>query len=132
MKTNSKKIFLHVAAICLLLMATAANSLSAQNSMKTSEERASMITQKMKERLSLSDGQLKSVQEINLKYAKINEQTLTDAGNKLSKAKKLKSSMSAKDDELKKVLNKDQYAEYKKMADEMKQQMREQFKQMKN
>ena len=132
MKTNSKKIFLHVAAICLLLMATAANSLSAQNSMKTSEERASMITQKMKERLSLSDGQLKSVQEINLKYAKINEQTLTDSGNKLSKAKKLKSSMSAKDDELKKVLNKDQYAEYKKMADEMKQQMREQFKQMKN
>lgn len=132
MKTNSKKIFLHLAAICLFLMATAANSLSAQNSMKTPEERASMITEKMKERLSLNDGQLNTVQEINLKYAKINEQTLTGSCNKLSKAKKLTSSLSAKDEELKKILNKDQYVEYKKMADEMKQQMREQFKQMKN
>lgn len=132
MKTNSKKIFLNVAAICFFLMATAANSLSAQNNMKTPEERASMVTQKMKERLFLTDGQLQSVQEINLKYAKINEQTLTGSGSKLSKAKKLKSSLSAKDEEFKKVLNKDQYAEYKKMADEMKQQMREQFKQMKN
>ncbi len=41
----------------------------------------------MKERLSLNEGQLKTVQEINLKYAKINEQTLTDSESKLSKAK---------------------------------------------
>jgi hypothetical protein len=132
MKTNSKKIFLNVAAICLLVMVFTTNSLLAQSSMKTSEERAALITEKMKERLSLNDGQLKKIQEINLRYAKINEQTLTGSGNKLSKAKKLKSSMSAKDEEFKKVLDKDQYAEYKKMADEMKQQMREQFKQVKN
>ncbi len=132
MRTNSKKIFLHVAAICLLLMGSTTNSLFAQDSMKTQEERASMITEKMKERLSLNDGQLKTVQEINLKYAKMNEQTLAGPESKLSKAKKLKSSLSAKDEEFKKVLDKEQYAEYKKMADETKRQIRKQFKQMKN
>ncbi len=44
MKTNSKKIFLHLAAICLLLMASTTNSLLAQSEMKTPEERALMIT----------------------------------------------------------------------------------------
>ncbi len=85
------------------------------------EERAQMKTDRMKEKLSLTDEQAKSVYEINLKYAKSHtEMRVKDKEVKQAKKEAWKASKTQQDAELKSVLNDEQYA---KMQEQRKEQM---------
>ncbi len=95
---------------------------------KTPEERASMLTDKMKKDLNLTDDQYKSVYDINLKYAKQNEEAFKNAQSKDEKIKIIKASEEAKDQELKGVLTDDQYTKYQLMKDQMKENAKNKIK----
>lgn len=83
----------------------------------TPEQRAQRQTAQMKKQLSLSADQETAVASINLKYAR-QAQTLMDGGNRDRGAmKQARTMMAGKDDELKKVLNDDQYKKYDELKD---------------
>ncbi|MCI1647260.1 MAG: DUF4890 domain-containing protein [Bacteroides sp.] len=92
--------------------------------MRTPEERAKMLTEKIKEALSLNETQEKTVYDINLKYAKQNQEVMTSDGDRAEKMEKMRSLQDAKNGELKKVLTEDQYKKYEKMLEEMRPQGR--------
>lgn len=83
------------------------------------EERAKMITQRMKEELKLNADQEKKVSEINLKYAKKNQEA-RKAGNEAEVKKAMDVNNTARDGEFKKILTADQFKTYQKMAADMK------------
>ena len=119
---NRKKIRLFFAAV-LLVLSVGAKAQSA-DSTRTPEGRAATLTEKMKTQLTLTEDQVPQVQAINLKYAQRNQQIWTGTGGRLAKFKSLKSSQKDKDEEIKAVLDKDQYKKYKAMEQEMKDRIR--------
>jgi hypothetical protein len=86
---------------------------------KSPEERAKMITQKMKEQLKLTADQEKKTYAINLKYAKKNEEVrkLTDEA---AMRKTIQTNNKDRDNELKGVFTADQFKSYQKMLEERK------------
>jgi hypothetical protein len=76
------------------------------------EQRATIQTQFMKERLNLPAEVLAKVQAINLKYARQMDPVLKGADGKLAKMQKARGIMGAKDDELKAILSPDQFEAY--------------------
>ncbi len=88
--------------------------------MRSPEERAKMTTDRMKESLSLDETQTKSVYDINLKYAKKNEEIFKGDGDRAAKMKEIGDLQEAKDKEFKAVLTDKQYGDYQKMVQEMK------------
>ena len=78
----------------------------------TPEQRAERQTQQMKKRLSLKPDQETAVASINLKYAQQMRTLVVDGERNRETMKQVRSLMSSKDDELKKVLDKDQYKQY--------------------
>lgn len=78
----------------------------------TPEQRAQRQTAQMKKQLSLSAEQETAVASINLKYAQ-QAQTLLDGGERNRETmKEVRSLMSSKDEELKKVFSEEQYNQY--------------------
>lgn len=128
MKANfNRTIATSILFVACLLFTVEAYSQSAE-SKATSEQRAKKMTDKMKEALSLTDAQYQPIYEINLKYAKTNEQLKNSDDSKMTKFRNFKTTQEAKAKEMKAVLTSDQYKEYEKLADEMKAQLKEGYK----
>lgn len=90
----------------------------------SAEEKAQMLTEKQKERLSLSESQEATMYDLNLKYA-LEMESIVAEGRSMSTLQKLQDMSSRKDKEVKEVLDKSQYKEYQKLKDEMKATFRE-------
>ncbi len=75
----------------------------------TPEERADFQTNRMKTLLNLSDEQTAKVREINLKYAKENQEVFNSDVTREEKKNKLRAIYGQKQNELKTVLSKEQY-----------------------
>lgn len=128
MKANfNHTIVTSILFLACLLFTAEAHSQSVE-SKATSEQRAKKMTDKMKETLSLADAQYQPIYEINLKYVKINEQLKSSDDSKMTKFRNFKATQEAKAKEMKTVLTSDQYKEYEKLADEMKDKLKEGYK----
>src|SRR4051812_18005713 len=94
----------------------------------TPEERAEKITEWMKTNLNLTEAQIQPVTDINLKYAKKNEELKASTADRKVKFKQLKSNEKAREDELKKVLTKEQIKIYQAKKNELKKMIEEKSK----
>jgi hypothetical protein len=90
----------------------------------TPEERAQLQTDYMKESLALTSDQEIKVHDLNLKYAKKMQSVYNTPERKFQKLKSMKGVSTEKDQEMKGILNPDQYATYEKNKEEMKEKMR--------
>ncbi|QHV96930.1 hypothetical protein [Spirosoma endbachense] len=120
MKSNLVNVILSVTLVLISI-----SSFAQRGQLGTPEERATRQTTRMKEALNLSAEQETSVADINLKYAKQMQSLLETGGRNLKTARAAKSSMKSKDNELKEVLNKDQFNKYLALKEEMMSQMKE-------
>ena len=124
MKTNLSK------AVCFIaLLLLSASSFAQRGELGTPEERATRMTARMKEKLNLSADQETPVAAINLKYAKQNQALMESGGRNLRTARQAQAVMKKKDEELKKVLNADQYKQYQAIKEEMRAELKERRKQ---
>jgi hypothetical protein len=119
-------------ATAFLIGISFAVSAQADSTKHSPEKRAKTMTDKMKTELTLSDDQYKQVYDINLKYAQKNQEAASGEGSRMQKAKALKSGNSAKNDELKAVLNNEQFEKYTELQKEKKASAREALKKRKN
>ena len=128
MKTNLNRIL----TVIMLFVACSSFSLavSAQNTISKAqaEERAQKMTAQMQKKLSLAEAQYQPVYDINLKYAKVNQQILKGTDGKMSKLKKLRSTQQSKSKELQAVLTKDQFILYEVWSKEVKEKLKENYK----
>jgi hypothetical protein len=120
MKNNLVNVILSVSLVLISI-----SSFAQRGQLGTPEERATRQTTRMKETLNLSAEQETSVADINLKYAKQMQSLLETGGRNLKTARAAKSRMKSKDNELKEVLNKDQFNKYLALKEEMMSQMKE-------
>jgi hypothetical protein len=87
------------------------------------EKRAEFQSKMMKSKLDLNDGQVKKVQEINLKYAKLFEPILKSKEPSDKRIKLATGIQESKDKELQTVFNKDQFKTYKEFEEKLKSKM---------
>lgn len=127
--TLTKISFLIIVAGILSITSINAQSVN-RDSLKnaTPEQRAQMQSDMMKNKLALTDEQYKQVSDINLKYARKMDDLKQNGGGKFSKARKAKSIMSDKDDELQKVFTKEQFEKYETLKKEMMDKARDAYK----
>ncbi|WP_276372641.1 hypothetical protein [Chryseolinea sp. H1M3-3] len=122
-----KTVFLTVS---ILYLTSFGNLIHAQEKLEslmnesTPEERAQLQTDYMKENLALTPEQEPKIHDLNLKYAKKMQDAYNTTDRRFQKLKKMKSIGDDKDQELKSVLNPDQYATYEKNKELMKEKMR--------
>lgn len=83
------------------------------------EDRAKRLTLMMKDNLSLTAAQEPKVADINLKYAKKNEE-IRNIADTTARRKAFQSANKQKDAELKAILTAEQFKTYLKLAEEMK------------
>ena len=87
---------------------------------RTPEERAKNQTEMMVKELKLDKDQEKKVSEINLKYAKMMDDTREKAGGDRDKIREnMRTQMEEKNKELKKILTDDQYKIWQTKQEEM-------------
>ena len=91
----------------------------------TPEERAAFQTDRMKTDLNLSDEQTAKVKEINLKYAKENQEVFKSDITREEKKNKMHELYEQKQNELKTVLTAEQYEKLQAEKKEMRRQLRE-------
>jgi len=91
----------------------------------TPEQRAKMQSDKMKEKLVLTDDQYKQVSDLNLVYAKKMDPILHSDEGRFKKYRQAKSLMDEKDKKLKVILTSDQYKQYEDFKKEMMDKMRD-------
>ena len=106
----------------------AATQLFAQSELKEmpAEQRAKLQTERMTSSLKLDAGQTEKVGQINLKYAQKMDPLIQGSGSKMSRFKALKSINKDKEAELKGVLTTEQFGQFQKQQQEMKDKLREQ------
>ncbi len=92
----------------------------AQLANTTPEQRANGQTAQMKARLSLTAEQEPTVAAINLNYARQAQSLMETGGRNRQTMKQARELVNSKNDELKKVLNQDQYKQYEAFRDEQK------------
>jgi hypothetical protein len=112
----------------LLLAGVTLVKAQSADSARTTEGRASALTEKMKTELVLTDNQYPQVQAINLKYAQKNEEIFKGSEGKFAKFKALKASQKDKSKEMKAVLDKAQFKKYEEMMEEMKNKAKEGYR----
>lgn len=117
-----------VAALSIVALVLAGSSVFAQEMQEVAKipppVRAAVQTKFMTEKLSLSPEQKTQVEAINLKYAEKMQPVLDgSAGGMFARMREGKALDEAKDAELQKVLNPEQYQGYLGAKDEMKQKM---------
>jgi len=110
----------------LLIVCSASYAQTAANS--TPEERAQYWDNWMKEQLALTPEQQVKVQEINLRYARQNEELKATGGDRRSKFQELKSADNEKDSELKTIFTKDQFKTYQEKKKAFQQQMMKSYR----
>ncbi|MGA8178680.1 MAG: hypothetical protein WB792_01375 [Desulfobacterales bacterium] len=91
----------------------------------TPEERADFQTDRIKTLLNLSDEQTAKVREINLKYAKENQELFNSDVTREEKKNKMREIYEQRQNELKTVLSNEQYEKYQSEKKEMKKRIRE-------
>ena len=94
----------------------------------SAEEMATKTTEWMKTNLNLSEDQVGQANEINLKYARRNMDLKKSSLNKKQKLQMLKSNEDAKEKELKNILSADQYKTWLVKKEEVKEQLKENYK----
>jgi hypothetical protein len=125
---KNKRVYFRLLTITLIVSAFSIGSANAQSdSLKTPESRAASLTDKMKTNLSLTDAQYPQVQALNLKYAQKNDSLFKSPGDRASKFQAMKTTNSAKDDEMKAILTPDQFTKYQAMQQEMREKMRQRY-----
>jgi len=90
------------------------------------EERAKLQTESMVSSLKLDAGQTEKVGQINLKYAQKMDPVIQGAGSKMSRFKAFKSISKDKEAELKGVLTRQQFEQFQKQQQDLKDKLREQ------
>ena len=91
----------------------------------TPEQRAQFQTSLMKTKLKLDSAQTLKISDINLKYAKKNDELMKGDGRKFKMMRDMMAIQKDKNADLKKVFTDDQYKQYVAMEDEMKEKMKE-------
>jgi len=126
------KILLLVLAVSVCTIETQAQSGSQppsgySDSLKAStpEQRAKMQSDKMKEKLVLTDDQYKQVSDLNLVYAKKMDPILHSDEGRFKKYRQARTLMNEKDKRLKGILTSDQYKQYEDLKKEMMDKMRD-------
>ena len=84
------------------------------------EERARQLTEKMKEKLGLTEEQVPAVTEINLRAATQIDTIIHSGGSRRERLEELRSVQQQRDKELEKVLTKEQWKQYVAIKDELK------------
>lgn len=95
---------------------------------KTTEEKATQLTERMKEQIGFSDETKEKVQEINLGFAKKTEEIKAGSSSKLTKVKELKTADEERDAKLKEVLTEEEYKKFKDKKSDNRKEMKERFK----
>lgn len=110
----------------VIVLATISTSLSAQSKM-TPEEKAELKAKfaAYKEKLNLSEDQSVKVEAINATYFEGLSQLKNSNERKMSKYKKFKALQSTRDQQMKGVLNEEQYTLYKEFQKEIKEDLKE-------
>lgn len=98
--------------LLMLMLVTGASSQAQTSKESTPEERAEQWNVWMKEQLDLKPEQENPIHEINLKYARQNEELKVSDGSRKTKFQQLKSNDEKKDQELKVVLTEAQFKLY--------------------
>ena len=114
--------------LLIILLITVITSNAQDKSIPPAADRAAKLTEWMKTNLQLTDEQLPKIQDINLKYAKKADEFRSMSMGKRQKLQKLKADGAAKDQELKTVLNADQYKIYESKKQELQKQFKEKAK----
>jgi hypothetical protein len=114
---------LFVSAVLLFSLNTTAQKLG------DASERSAKLTEWMRINLNLTDEQLPSIRDINLKYAKKMDALQTNSLPKSEKMKQITDNDKAKDEELKNVLTTSQFQTYLSKKQEIKKKFRENLKQ---
>jgi hypothetical protein len=115
---------------CFLVTATLLFTANvAAQKMGDATERSAKLTEWMRINLSLTDEQLPTVREINLKYAKKMDALQTNLLPKSEKIREITDNDKAKDEELKNVLTSSQFQTYLSKKQEIKKKFKENLKQ---
>ena len=113
--------------LAIVMLLPAAN-LSAQK-LGDAAERSAKLTEWMRINLTLTDEQLPTVRDINLKYAKKMDALQTNSLPKSEKMKQITDNDKAKDKELQNVLTNSQFQTYLSKKQEIKKKFKENLKQ---
>ena len=113
--------------LAIIMLLPAAN-LSAQK-LGDAAERSAKLTEWMRINLTLTDEQLPTVSDINLKYAKKMDALQTNSLPKSEKLKQITDNDKAKDKELQNVLTNTQFQTYLSKKQEIKKKFKENLKQ---
>jgi len=113
--------------LAIVMLLPAAN-LSAQK-LGDAAERSAKLTEWMRINLTLTDEQLPTVRDINLKYAKKMDALQTNSLPKSEKMKQITDNDKAKDKELQNVLTNTQFQTYLSKKQEIKKKFKENLKQ---
>lgn len=95
---------------------------------KTPEEKAKMISDKMKTELALTDEQYQKVQVINLDFATKSKDIKKEGTDKSAWAEKIKPLDEERTTALKGILTPEQFAKYESMKENMKSKMKDKHK----
>jgi len=117
--------FHYLFAVVMLFVALT----SSAQQMGDAAERSSKLTEWMRINLNLTDEQLPTVRDINLKYAKKMDELKNNSLPKSEKMKQITDNDKAKDDELKNVLTASQFQTYLSKKQEIKKKFKENLKQ---
>lgn len=116
----------HVILTALLGLMLLLNPLFSQKVLmeKPAAERAKMQTQRMAANLKLDSAQIERVEKINIKYAQELDPIKLGNANTMSKLKAVRALQSEKEAELKQVLSKEQFDQFKQQQQERKDEIR--------
>ncbi|ESU19807.1 hypothetical protein FEDK69T_30630 [Flavobacterium enshiense DK69] len=123
-----KKIIIAVLSVMLLTVVNVNAQSKNAKAQSTPEQRAEKLTTWMKDNLNLTAEQIPLVQELNLKYARLNEELKNMSGPRNEKMKKIKSNETAKEEELKKILTPEQFQTYTTKKREVKEEVKTRYK----
>jgi len=119
--------WLGMVAVCLALAmpaAVAKHEEKEPGKIPPAKERAKELTKKMKEKLQLTGDQEDKVREINLRAAEAVDHAVAVPGaGRYDRYQAVRAAQAQRDNELKGVLTQDQWKKYKKLKDELKDQV---------
>ncbi|MFT3703687.1 MAG: hypothetical protein QM802_15095 [Agriterribacter sp.] len=123
MKVSNVKTIITTACMALFMLVSV-SSFSQDHQRKTPEEKAKMMSDKMKTDLTLTDDQYQKVQTINLDFANKTSAVPKD-GDKSAWMTKMKEYDDARSKSLKEVLTPDQYTKFESIKKERRDKMKE-------
>ncbi len=117
------KVMIIAMMLCVALFNPTASF--AQNGTESLEEVAQLSTDKLNEKLDLSDEQESKVYIVTLKYLEKAHALKSSTASRMQKYKAYQADNAAKEKEMKAILTKEQFKEWQKISAEQKEQMKE-------